>query len=113
MVPRMGAESLLEAYEEAVDTFSKKDVLRDMDENARRIVSNARDSGQFTVREASEWVHLSESKVKMILEKLVDGGILMKEGRTRSMRYVFMDPFRDIRESVSKENPFNINKEQL
>ena len=110
---RYVTESLLEAYEEAVDTFSKKDVLRDMDENARRIVSNARDSGQFTVREASEWVHLSESKVKMILEELVDGGILIKEGRTRSMRYVFMDPFRDIRESVSKENPFNINKEQL
>ena len=109
---RYVTESLLEAYEEAVDTFSKKDVLRNMDENTRCIVSNARNFGPFTVRKASEWVHLSEAKVKKILDDLVDGDILMKEGRTRSMRYVFMDPFRDIKESVSKENPFNIKEEE-
>lgn len=109
---RYVTESLLEAYEEAVDTFSKKDVLRDIDENTRCIVSNARNFGPFTVREASEWVHLSEAKVKKTLDDLVDGDILIKEGRTRSMRYVFMDPFRDIRESVSKENPFNIKEEE-
>lgn len=95
-------ESLLCAYREAVESFSEKDLLKDMDENTRAIVSKAKVSGPFTVDDAAGWTVLGSSKVKRILEELVDGGILVKEGRTRSMRYVFLDPFRDLRETISE-----------
>lgn len=96
-------ESLLCAYREAVDSFSESDLLKDMDENTRAIVSRAKVSGPFTVDDACGWTVLGSSKVRRILDGLVDGGILVKEGRTRSMRYVFLDPFRDLRETLSEK----------
>ena len=39
-----------------------------------------------------------------------DGRILGKEGRTRGMRYVFLDPFRDLRREVG-ETPENVGRD--
>lgn len=93
-------ESLHEAYLEAVSTFSEKDRLRDMDESTRVLAVRAREAGTFSFEEASGWVRLSERSLRARLETLADMGILGKEGRTRGMRYVFLDPFRDVRRTV-------------
>ena len=90
-------ESLLHAYSEALDVFSEKDRLRGMEENTRRIALMAKDVGSFTLQDATAWVAIGESALKKKLDDLVDAGILHKEGRTRSMRYVFSDPFADLR----------------
>ena len=90
-------ESLLHAYSEALDVFSEKDRLRGMEENTRRIALMAKDVGSFTLQDATAWVSIGESALKKKLDDLVDAGILHKEGRTRSMRYVFSDPFADLR----------------
>ena len=90
-------ESLLHAYSEALDVFSEKDRLRGMEENTRRIALMAKDVGSFTLQDATTWVSIGESALKKKLDDLVDAGILHKEGRTRSMRYVFSDPFADLR----------------
>lgn len=90
-------ESLLHAYSEALDVFSEKDRLRGMEENTRRIALIAKDVGSFTLQDATAWVSIGESALKKKLDDLVDVGILHKEGKTRSMRYVFSDPFADLR----------------
>ena len=90
-------ESLLHAYSEALDVFSEKDRLRGMEENTRRIALMAKDVGSFTLQDATAWVSIGESALKKKLDDLVDAGILHKEGRTRAMRYVFSDPFADLR----------------
>lgn len=90
-------ESLLHAYSEALDVFSEKDRLRGMEENTRRIALIAKDVGSFTLQDATAWVSIGESALKKKLDDLVDAGILHKEGKTRAMRYVFSDPFADLR----------------
>lgn len=90
-------ESLLHAYSEALDVFSEKDRLRGMEENTRRIALIAKDVGSFTLQDATAWVSIGESALKNKLDDLVDAGILHKEGKTRAMRYVFSDPFADLR----------------
>ena len=90
-------ESLLHAYSEALDVFSEKDRLKGMEENSRRIALIAKDVGSFTLQDATAWVSIGESALKKKLDDLVDAGILHKEGKTRAMRYVFSDPFADLR----------------
>ena len=96
---RYVVESLRDAYAEAVVSFSGKDLLRGMDLNTRFVASKAREAGMFTIGEACQWMPLGEARTRRILEGLVDAGVLVKEGRTRSMRYVFMDPFEGVRTS--------------
>ncbi len=93
---RYVTESLLSSYREAVDIFSKKDRLKDMDENTRHMAIMAKRCKEFTLGDTAGWIHLSESVRRDRLKELVEMGIIGKEGRTRSMRYVFLDPFRTI-----------------
>lgn len=95
-------ESLHEAYKEAVLTFSEKDRLHDMEENTRKLVIKAREAGSFGFQEACDWIPLGEASIRSRLDTLVDLGILGKEGRTRGMRYVFLDPFRDLKREVGE-----------
>ena len=95
-------ESLHEAYKEAVLTFSEKDRLHDMEENTRKLAIKAKEAGSFGFQEACDWIPLGEASIRSRLDTLVDLGILGKEGRTRGMRYVFLDPFRDLKREVGE-----------
>lgn len=97
-------ESLHEAYREAIDTFSEKDRLHDMEENTRKLATKAKETGSFSFQEACEWVTLGEASTRSKLDTLVKLGILGKEGKTRNMRYVFLDPFRDLKKSADTNN---------
>ena len=90
------------AYEEAVVEFSKRDLIKGMDENTRRIAIKARESMDwFDVSEASGWVAgLSEQSVRSRLASLIEKGVLEKEGQTRSTRFRFSDPFRFLKDIV-------------
>ena len=90
-------ESLFVAYQRAVEEFSSKDRLRGMEENTRLLAMRAKEHKQFSFHEAVSWLDLGESSVRSKLDDLVDMGILGKEGKTRAMRYVFSDPFADLR----------------
>ena len=91
-----------DAYEEAVKEFSKRDLIKDLDEDSRKIAINARKSMDwFSVSDAMSWVSgLSDQSVRSRLALLVDKGVLEKEGQTRSTRFRFSDPFRSMKNIV-------------
>lgn len=99
---RYVSESILCAYREAVDEFSNRDRLKEMDENSRHLAMNAKKAGSFTLQDASSWLPLGDSALRRKLEELVKIGILGKEGKTRSLHYVFLDPFKRLRSGLGK-----------
>lgn len=100
------AESLLNAYREAFGIYSERDWVADMDEAVRSLAYAAKDAGAFTLADASAWVpSLSDQTLRMKLNSLADMGILRKEGRSKGMRYVFNDPFSELRAKVAEEFP--------
>ncbi len=97
-------EALLRAYENAVIEFSKKDRLLEMDENTRMIVRKAKEVDSFTFKEAITWVPgIGIQALRKKMDELVDMDILIKVGMTKSMRYMFKDPLRDLRAGLSLE----------
>lgn len=97
------AESLLTAYQKAVDEFGSRDRLAGFDENTKHLAQLAGEREEFTLVEASTWVLVTGQSVRSKLEELVSAGILAKTGRTRGMRYIFNDPFRDLRNGIDPE----------
>lgn len=95
-------EALHEAYTDAMDAFSSKDRLHDMEENTRKLAIMAKKAGSFSFQEACGWIPLGEASVRSRLETLIELGILEKEGRTRGMRYMFLDPFRNLRKNAEE-----------
>ena len=73
-----------------------------MEENTRKLAIKAKEAGSFGFQEACDWIPLGEASIRSRLDTLVDLGILGKEGRTRGMRYVFLDPFRDLKREVGE-----------
>lgn len=92
------AEALLRAYREAVREFGCRDRLAEMDENTRVLLRNAKEVKSFTFNEALTWVPgIGPRTLKADLDRLAELDILDKRGRTRSMRYEFKDPLRELR----------------
>jgi Fic family protein len=97
------AESLLRAYKDAVVSFREKDHLKEMDENSRTIVKNAKSVKSFSVQDAAKWVPgLGEQTIRNRANELVTMGILEKEGKTKAMRYSFKDPFKEMKVRTKK-----------
>ncbi len=98
-IVRFFIDCICDAYQEALEEFSSKDVLKDMDGNMRIIALRSRsEKDWFSLSDAAAWVKgLSEQSVRNKLSELVNLGVLEKEGHTRSTRFRFADPFREIR----------------
>jgi len=93
-------ESLLQAYNEAVEIFEKKDVLRDLDENSKVFAIRAKKVRSFTLADARSWIEpLGEQTMRMKLNELVDKGVLKKSGKTKGMTFEFNDPLKDVLKS--------------
>jgi len=92
------------SYAEAWEALSVKDLTPGLDRESKRILLNARFSGEwFTVRDAVTWAGgPREQTVRARLSQLVNGGLLDKEGNTRSTRFRFSDPFRDLKRMMRK-----------
>ena len=98
------AESLLTAYEKAVDTFRERDRLCNMDENTRSIVRKAKGLDSFTFNEAAQWIPgMGPQSLRMCIDGLVDIDIIQKTGRTKGLRYSFKDPLFALRNSIESE----------
>ena len=92
-------EALLKAYEDAVELFETKDKLKDLDEVTKTLAKRSKLVRDFTVADAVSWVStVQDQTVRSKLNKLVEMGILEREGNTRSTRYHFNDPFKEVRE---------------
>ncbi len=92
------------SYAEALEVLSVKDLTPGLDRDSREILLNARGSGEwFTVRDAVTWARgPGEQTVRARLSELVHEGLLDKEGNTRSTRFRFSDPFRDLKRMMRK-----------
>lgn len=93
------------AYEEALKSFSEKDLLKDLDENTKKIATMARSRNDwFFLSDVNRWIPgLSDQTIRAKLEELIANDLLEKDGRTRSMRYRFRDPFRELKKHVSEK----------
>ncbi len=105
-------DCITDSYEEAIECFSAKDVLKGLDENGRTLALNARDRGEwFPLQEAAGWVGgLTEQTIRAKLNYLVSMGVLEKEGHTRSTRFRFSDPFRNVKD-IMKMFPMSGSEE--
>lgn len=101
---RYVTESLLSSYEEAVEVFSEKDRIKDMEENTRKLAIMSKQMGFFSLRTAVQQMNLGEQSVRSKLEDLVGMGIIEKVGYGRGMKYVFNDPFRQLHDRISSES---------
>lgn len=96
-------ESLLHAYEEALDSLQGKNVLKNLDETSKNLVIRAKGSSWFSVPDAAGWLGpMSEQTIRRRLVQLEDMGVIERKGRTRSLRFRFKDPFIDLREDRRK-----------
>lgn len=96
-------DSILAAYRDAIKAFAEKDLLSSgLDETARRLLIRAKQRKEwFKVADASDWVDgVGEQTVRRHLGDLVGLGVLDAEGQTRSRRYRFADPLRDVRQAL-------------
>ena len=101
---RYVTESLLSSYVEAVEVFSEKDRIKDMEENTRKLAIMSKQMGFFSLRTAVQQMNLGEQSVRSKLEDLVEMGIIEKVGYGRGMKYVFNDPFRQLHDRISSES---------
>lgn len=90
-------QSLLHAYEDTVESFEKKNRLKDLDEATKTLARKSKSVHDFTVADANSWVPtIQDQTVRSKLNYLVSIGVLEREGNTRSTRYRFNDPFKNI-----------------
>lgn len=98
------AESLLIAYEKAIDVFRERDRLSMMDENTRTIVRNAKGVKSFTFREASQWIPgMGLQSLRECIHGLAEIDIIQTTGKTRGMRYSFKDPLFGLKDKIDQD----------
>jgi len=96
------SESLHAAYVKVLGEFESKNVLKDMDGSSKMIAINSKRTSWFSISDASGWVSLGEQRTSQKLNELVALGILEKDGRTKSTRFRFRDPFANLKERSRK-----------
>lgn len=107
------------AYEEAVEEFGERDVLKDLDPGSKALAVKARQTmGWFSLKDAVGWIGgLGEQSVRSRLNGLTDMGVLERSGRTRATVYRFDDPFRSVKEALaeqeSEEHPTDGGEEEV
>ena len=91
-------ESIHEAYCDAIESLSPKDMLSDSDAYMKVIAHRAKyNEGVFSVSDCMRWIpDVKEQTVRTKLNTLVDKGVLSRKGNTRNTRYWFVMPFSDL-----------------
>ena len=96
-------ESLLHAYEEALDSLQGKNILKNLDEASKTLVIRAKGNSWFSVPDAAGWiVSMSEQSIRKRLVQVEGMGVIERKGKTRSLRFRFKDPFIDLKEDRRK-----------
>ena len=91
-------ESIHDAYVEAIERLSKKNVLSNADAHMKIIAQRAKDIGsEFSVSDCCRWIpDVKEQTVRSKLNALVECGVLDRKGNTRNTRYKFIEPFSEL-----------------
>jgi Fic family protein len=87
------SESMHTAYRKAIVEFGGKNILREMDESSKTLAIRSKGASWFSISDASSWVSLGDQRIAHKLNELVEIGVLEKDGRTKSTRFRFKDPF--------------------
>jgi len=96
------SESIHRAYRRATAEFGEKNVLKDLDEASKTLAICSKGASWFSISDASSWVSLGDQRIAHKLNELVYMGVLEKDGRTKSTRFRFKDPFAYVRENSQK-----------
>ena len=96
------SESLHLAYAKATKEFGNKNVLKDLDEASKTLAIRSKRTSWFTISDASSWVSLGEQSISHKLNELVEMGVLEKNGKTKSTKFRFKDPFAYVKENSQK-----------
>ena len=96
------SESIHTAYTKALEEFESKNILKRLDEASKTLATRSKGRSWFSISDASSWVSLGEQRVAHKLNELADMGVLEKEGRTKSTRFRFRDPFAYLKEGSRK-----------
>jgi Fic family protein len=96
------SESMHAAYEKALVEFKKKDVLKGLDEASRTLAIRSKRESWFSISDASSWISLGGQRISFKLNELAVMGVLEKDGRTKSTRFRFRDPFACLKEGKQK-----------
>lgn len=83
-------DSMHDSASELERTYGSEDILRNEDIRTRTLARSAREHGQFTISEASSWTDIGEQTVRSKLERLVELGILEKQGKTKGLKYMYI-----------------------
>ena len=91
-------ESIHDAYVEAIERLSKKNILSNADAHMKIIAQRAKDIGsEFSVSDCCRWIpDVKEQTVRSKLNALVECGVLDRKGNTRNTRYKFIEPFSEL-----------------
>lgn len=96
------SESLHIAYKKAVEEFGSKNILKEMDEASKTLAIRSKRTSWFSISDASSWVSLGDKSISNKLNELVEMGVLEKDGKTKSTRFRFKDPFAYMKETSQK-----------
>jgi len=96
------SESLHMAYRKALEEFGRKNILNDLDEASKTLAIRSKRESWFSISDASAWISLGDQRISHKLNELVEMGVLEKDGRTKSTRFRFKDPFAYIKATSQK-----------
>ncbi len=100
-------DAVLSAYRKAYDSLDPLDFKKTVDGVSRSIIRHARGMDSFVLSDVHKWLgDISDQTFRARISVLIDGGILRKEGSTRNLHYVFVDPFEHLYLSNGGVRPY-------
>ncbi len=100
-------DAVLDSYLKAYRSLDPLDFKKTVDGVSRSIIRHARGMDSFVLSDVHEWLgDISDQTFRARISVLIDGGILKKEGYTRNLRYIFMDPFEHLYRSNGGVRPY-------
>lgn len=104
---RSTLDAVLTSYKKAYDSLIPLDVKKTVDGVSRSIMRHARRLDYFVLSDVHTWLgDISDQTFRARISVLIDKGILKKEGNTRNLHYVFVDPFEHLYFSNGGVRPY-------
>jgi Fic family protein len=91
-------ESLFSAYGKILSELRELDRSDSLDGDSRIIIRKAKEMDSFSLQEASSWLpKLGYQTLRKRIDDLIEFGILEKNGKTKSLRYSYSDPLKNVK----------------
>lgn len=104
---RATVDSMLNAYEGALAVLKPLDAKSSVDGISRSILRHSRRVESFTVSDAIGWMDdISDQTFRTRIGHLIDMGMLRKQGRTKGVRYSYIDPLEAVWKGFGGGSPY-------